>query len=212
MHYARMGEPSWNFEVLHSVDLIKSFIESWFTGITFHPVVSTMLPRHNHYLRAFLEKWCDVKNHDLKGNAGLQLSINSTDDKVRDRIFSKNSVAWKQMRVFNRFLPKPFGRKYALNFAVCPEWPIDAKKLSATFDPEKFMVKLTPMHITDACRSNNISTPNGYSEYCPYKEKEEALKDAGFDVLVFVPSIEEDESKITCGNAILAERSKNETA
>ena len=37
-----------------------------------------------------------------------------------------------------------------------------------------------------------------------YKEAEEALKAVGFDVIVFVPSKEEDESKITCGNAILA--------
>ena len=37
------------------------------------------------------------------------------------------------------------------------------------------------------------------------KEVEEDLKNNGFDVIVFVPSIEEDNSKITCGNAILAE-------
>jgi 23S rRNA (adenine2503-C2)-methyltransferase len=33
---------------------------------------------------------------------------------------------------------------------------------------------------------------------------EEALKNEGFDVIVFIPSKEEDESRITCGNAILA--------
>ena len=32
-----------------------------------------------------------------------------------------------------------------------------------------------------------------------------ALQKAGYDVLVFIASKEEDESKITCGNAILAE-------
>lgn len=28
----------------------------------------------------------------------------------------------------------------------------------------------------------------------------------GFDVLVFIPSIEEDTSRITCGNAILSDK------
>ena len=31
------------------------------------------------------------------------------------------------------------------------------------------------------------------------------LEAVGFDVIVFVPSKEEDESRITCGNAILAD-------
>ena len=37
-----------------------------------------------------------------------------------------------------------------------------------------------------------------------YKEKEKCLIQAGFDVLVFVPSYDEDLGRITCGNAILS--------
>jgi 23S rRNA (adenine2503-C2)-methyltransferase len=32
------------------------------------------------------------------------------------------------------------------------------------------------------------------------------LKQAGYDVIVFIPSKEEDESRITCGNAILSSK------
>jgi 23S rRNA (adenine2503-C2)-methyltransferase len=49
-------------------------------------------------------------------------------------------------------------------------------------------------------------TDGGYDFYYPYKKAEEDLKAAGFDVIVFIPSKEEDESRITCGNAILADR------
>ena len=68
------------------------------------------------------------------------------------------------------------------------------------------MCKITPMHVTHACKKNNIQTSGGYSEFTPYQKTEVELKDVGFDVLVFVPSLEEDESRITCGNAILAEK------
>jgi 23S rRNA (adenine2503-C2)-methyltransferase len=66
------------------------------------------------------------------------------------------------------------------------------------------MCKITPMHNTKAVVENNMVTDGGYDFYYPYKQVEEALKAEGFDVIVFVPSKEEDESRITCGNAILA--------
>lgn len=42
-----------------------------------------------------------------------------------------------------------------------------------------------------------------YTSYLPYKKPEEDLKQAGFDVLVFVPSFDEENGLVTCGNAIL---------
>ena len=67
------------------------------------------------------------------------------------------------------------------------------------------MVKITPIHITNACKDNNIETKDGYFDYAPYRDIENKIKAVGFDVLVFIPSVEEDTSRITCGNAILSE-------
>ncbi|MDR1130215.1 MAG: hypothetical protein LBK96_04470 [Prevotellaceae bacterium] len=66
-------------------------------------------------------------------------------------------------------------------------------------------VKITPVHETSASLTNRIATSGGYEKYYPYKKTEESLKEAGFDLLVFIPSKEEDESRITCGNAILSD-------
>jgi hypothetical protein len=44
---------------------------------------------------------------------------------------------------------------------------------------------------------------DGYDSYTPYAPVEQALKDAGFDVLVFVPSMDEEDGLVTCGNVIL---------
>jgi 23S rRNA (adenine2503-C2)-methyltransferase len=65
------------------------------------------------------------------------------------------------------------------------------------------MCKITPIHNNNACRENDIVTIGGYDSWQPYSQPEQDLKDAGFDVLVFVPSIDEEDGLVTCGNVIL---------
>jgi 23S rRNA (adenine2503-C2)-methyltransferase len=81
---------------------------------------------------------------------------------------------------------------------------IDGKVLASMFDPRKFMCKITPLHRTNSCEANHIQTSGGYDSFVPYKKVEEDLKANGFDVIVFVPSYDEDNGLITCGNAILS--------
>jgi len=66
------------------------------------------------------------------------------------------------------------------------------------------MCKITPLHNTKSCEDNRIVTTKGYESFTPYKKTEAELKDAGFDVIVFIPSLDEDLGLITCGNAILS--------
>lgn len=54
---------------------------------TVHPVVSTMLPRANRKLENFIQTWCGIKNDFYGGEAGLQFSINSTNDEQRRELF-----------------------------------------------------------------------------------------------------------------------------
>lgn len=145
----------------------------------------------------------------FKGNAGLQFSVNTTNDNLRKELFSNNSLTLEEISKIGDMLDEPKGRKYALNFALGDNFEIDAEKLRYLFNPNKFMVKITPIHITNACKENNIETKNGYFDYSPYREIENELIKVGFDVLVFIPSIEEDTSRITCGNAILSNEVTN---
>lgn len=204
IHFARMGEPTWNPDVLQCARDIRKVIRPYIGRSLVHPVVSTMLPKNNKNLIPFLQDWIDIKNYDYRGDAGLQFSINSTDDKQRDYQFSGNSLSLKEISEIGRLLPDPVGRKYALNFALADDTIIDADKLSELFSPHKFMVKITPLHKTDACEDNDLKTSGGYDYFTPYKDKEQALIKAGFDVIVFVPSYDEDNGLITCGNAILS--------
>lgn len=44
-----------------------------------------------------------------------------------------------------------------------------------------------------------------YDDYSVYDKFEQPLLDLGWDVIVFVPSKEEDSDRITCGNALISE-------
>lgn len=204
IHFARMGEPSWNNDVLKCARDIREIIRPYIGRSLVHPVVSTMLPKANKKLISFLQEWVDIKNYDYQGDAGLQFSINSTDDAQREYLFSGNSLSLSEISEIGKLLPNPIGRKYALNFALADDTIIDAEKLANLFSPHKFMVKITPLHKTNACEDNKLQTSGGYDYFTPYKDKEESLIKAGFDVIVFVPSYDEDNGLITCGNAILS--------
>lgn len=205
VHYARMGEPTFNRNVLeHAKGLLKE-VRPYIGRSHVHPVVSTMLPRKNKRLMEFLQDWCEIKNYNFRGAAGLQFSINSTSDEQREDMFNGNSLTLEEISEIGRLLPDPVGRKYALNFALADNYELDAKKLVKLFNPDKFIVKITPLHLTHRCLDNDIKTTGGYDYFTPYKPAEKALKEVGFDVLVFIPSKDEDESRITCGNAIISQ-------
>ena len=203
VHLARMGEPTWNRNVLHFTDNIHNIAAPYIGGSLIHPVVSTMMPRANTKLEEFLHDWMWIKNEMFRGDAGLQLSINSTNDSERDYMFSGNALPLDTIASIGENLPHPKGRKITLNFAVA-EYEINAVDLIKLFDPAKFIVKLTPMHKTATALEHSIKTSGNYTTSYPYEHHAQALRDVGFDVLVFIASNDEDAGRITCGNAILS--------
>lgn len=202
IHFARMGEPTWNWNVLDFTKLMKYELTSYIGNSLIHPVISTMLPRRNIDLELYLDEWMTIKNK-LNGDAGLQLSINSSSDAERNIMFNNNAVSINKASEIGKNLQNPRGRKITLNFAIAG-YEIDAEKLRDLFDPKKFVIKLTPMHKTATAIENGIKTEGDYTAYYPYQKHENELKAVGFDVLVFIASEYEDMGRITCGNAILS--------
>ena len=207
LHYARMGDPIFNPEVLNFsywLSYNKEEIQKD-TGLrieVLHPVFTTMCPEMK-YTRGRLKEWVSIKNIEFNGQAGLQLSINSTNEEQRSEMFDGQQMSLEAISEMASNWPNPVGRKYCLNFAYSTDYEIDAVKLRKLFDPEKFMVKITPIHNNTACRENGIETVEGYESYTPYKVVEEPLKEQGFDVLIFIPSLDEEDGLVTCGNTIL---------
>ncbi|MCR0316340.1 hypothetical protein MKA27_17620 [[Clostridium] innocuum] len=204
VHFARMGEPTFNNEVLDftEYDLVK-LVNQKIKAKTIHPVVSTMLPKDNKNLLNFLLEWCRIKNEIYNGEAGLQFSINSTDDVLRQKDFDGKSLSLEEISKLAKKLPNSVGRKYTLNFAVTKDTVLDADRLSELFDKEKFIVKITPIHETHAAVQNGFDVASSYDDYDVYRKFENPLIESGWDVIVFIPSKEEDSDRITCGNALI---------
>lgn len=200
IHYARMGEPTFNDNIISASEEV---IDRYENSFHIHPVISTMLPKTNKNLSSYIFAWLELKNLVLCGEAGLQYSINSTDEEERNRIFNRNSLPLEEIAKLPTNSIKPEGRKYTLNFAIA-DFKIDASIIAKYFNPEHFMIKLTPMHKTITAENNDIRTIGDYTTIYPYLEIENEFKKYGFDVLVFLASVSEDMGRITCGNAILS--------
>ena len=208
IHYARMGDPIFNSAVFDFSRWLIANKRQVFndTGLrieVIHPVLTTSLPRAFKGLERRILEWCDIKNNLYNGQAGMQFSINSTNEDQRMQMFNGMSLTMEEFSEIAEEMPDPVSRKYCLNFAFSTDFEIDAAKVKRLFDPEKFMVKITPIHNNNACRENGIETVGGYETFAPYSKAESDLIAAGFDVLVFVPSIDEEDGLVTCGNAVL---------
>jgi 23S rRNA (adenine2503-C2)-methyltransferase len=207
LHFARMGEPIFNENVFSFSEWLysnKRDIQQD-TGLsieTLHPVLTTSLPRKFKLLGQRIQRWCDIKNNLYNGQAGLQFSINTTSEAQRSVMFGDEQLSLTDLAAIADKMPQPVSRKYCLNFAYASGNEVDGKLLSSMFDSDKFMCKITPIHNNNACDKNSIKTVDGYNSYEPYQEAEQSLVDAGFDVLVFVPSLDEEDGLVTCGNAI----------
>jgi 23S rRNA (adenine2503-C2)-methyltransferase len=199
IHYARMGEPTWNPAVLDHAKWMKEHIDPEYNV---HPVLTTMLPKKNEWLKTMLHGWIRIKNRVYRGNAGLQLSINGTNEAERKIMFHNNALPLDQIaRLFDGAIP--VGRKFTLNFPICG-WEIDPDVLLKYFNPEHFIVKLTPMHETKAAEDHGHKTEGDYTNPNTYKDLAESIRKAGYECLVFIASADEDLGRITCGNAVLS--------
>lgn len=209
LHLARMGEPAFNYKNVFTflTEKVEDIINSNMKADVFHPVFTTMCPKAlgKEKMQEILNEFCKIKNERYNGEAGLQLSINSTDEVQRDDLFRDASLSLADISEIAKTLPMPKGRKYTLNFPVTKTTILDPVELSRLFDKEKFIVKITPIHATVEAAANNIETSEGYYNYDVYKQFEQPLIAEGWQVIVFIPSKEEDEDRITCGNALISQ-------
>ena len=205
VHYARMGEPTFNPNVITSAEYIAKMLGDENSDVTFdeyHPVVSTMMPKTNKNLKEFLHKWVETGFvYGGEDGFGLQFSINTLDEDDRNAMFRNRSMSLQEISEVIRELPMPKKRKYTLNFAVTSKSNLDVDLMNKYFDKEKCIVKITPIHETIE------AVDEGYEivkDFDVYEKFEQPLVDDGWDVIVFVPSKEEDADRITCGNSLIA--------
>lgn len=206
IHFARMGEPTFNPEVIETAKAAYHIFGNDFAS--YHPVVSTMMPKGigHDKLYSFLKKWVET-GYEFGGEDGfgLQFSINTLNESDRNVMFNNLSLSLKEIGAIIRELPAPKKRKFTLNFAVTSKSNLDSDIMDMLFDKERCIVKMTPIHET------NKAVDSGYEivkDFSIYEKFEKPLLEHGWDVIVFVPSQEEDSDRITCGNSLIALESK----
>ena len=200
VHFARMGEPTFNPAVISAANIINDMAKNMFEE--YHPVVSTMMPKNNLYLETFLHFWVNSGfEKQPEDGYGLQFSINTLNEKDRNRMFRNKSLSLKEIGEIIDKLPTPHKRKYTLNFAVTSKCSLSPKLMNKYFDKKKCIVKITPIHETKEAVDNNYEI---VKDFDVYEKFEKPLVEDGWDVIVFVPSEEEDRDRITCGNSLIA--------
>ena len=205
VHYARMGEPTFNPNVISSAKYVATMLNDPCSDVTFeeyHPVVSTMMPKSNKNLETFLLDW--IHTGFLYGGEdgfGLQFSINTLDEDSRNEMFRGCSLSLSEIGRIIDTLPMPKKRKYTLNFAVTSQSNLDVELMNKYFDKNKCIVKITPIHETVEAVNEGYEIIKSFDVY---EQFEKPLVEDGWDVIVFVPSAEEDADRITCGNSLIA--------
>jgi len=196
IQFARMGEPALNNNVL---DVLTELPNRFYIP-GFMPSISTVAPLGTDI---FFEKLLEIKNKIYNnGNFQLQFSIHSTDNNERDKLIPIKKWDFKRIADYgNDFFSKD-DRKITLNFALSDNYPIDYNVISEYFDPEKFLIKLTPINPTITAKKNNIN--NGLLNLKQINENEiiKKLKANGYAVLISIGELEENKIGSNCGQFV----------
>ena len=197
IQFARMGEPSLNPNVLDVLDELPEL----YTAPGLMPSLSTVAPKGSG---DFLERLLEIKYDKYSGgHFQFQFSIHTTDETLRDQIIPVKKWSFAEMEAYGEQWYAPGDRKITLNFALAKDMPVDAAVLLNHFDPGKFLIKITPLNPTYRALENNLSSyidphhveNNGY-------EIVEALKKAGYQVIVSIGEVEENLIGSNCGQYI----------
>ena len=193
IQFARMGEPSLNPAVL---DVLRELPQRY-QAPGLMPSISTVAPCGTN---AFFRRLLEVKKELYSdGNFQFQFSLHTTDAALRDRIIPVKKWSFAEMADYGEQFYTPGDRKITLNFALADSYPLDPQVLRRTFDPAKYLVKITPLNPTYKASRNELNTyVDPHREGADYPVVQ-ALQDAGYDVIVSIGALEENYIGSNCG-------------
>ncbi|MCQ2771036.1 MAG: hypothetical protein MJ236_04475 [Clostridia bacterium] len=202
--FTRMGEPTFNKDLLTFIEYnLRDLILDKVDAKRIVPFISTMLPKANLDTYKWLSEYCRIKNEVYNGDAELQFSVSSTDDKTRNALLNNRSLSLAEIAKIGNSLPMPKGNKYYLNFPLTKDSKVKAKVIANLFDKNKFAIKLTPIHKTFNAIDNGFKITSEYDDYSVFEPIEKDFQSYGFDVVSYLDKKEEDEDALTCGHLLL---------
>jgi len=195
IQFARMGEPALNPAVLDVLRLLPDRYNA--PGLM--PSISTIAPRG---VQSFFDELEKIHRDLYVGHFQFQFSIHSTDPVQRKQLIPARTWDLSEMAVYGERFFTPGDRKIALNFALIDGITVDPKVLRNHFDPEIFIIKLTPLNPTFRAGENNLLSSFMKPEH--RDELANELKDNGYEVIVSLGELEENAIGSNCGQYVSA--------
>lgn len=193
IQFARMGEPSLNLQVL---DVLEELPKRYHApGLM--PSISTVAPMGTE---GFFNLLLAIKQENYTGgNFQFQVSLHTTDIGLRDRFIPVKKWSFAQIGEYGERFYAAGDRKITLNFALAQGMPVDPKVLLNFFDPDRFLIKITPLNPTYRARENDlVSYINPLSAEQKY-EIIQVLQEAGYQVILSIGEMEENLIGSNCG-------------
>ena len=121
---------------------------------------------------------------------------------LRDKLIPVRKWSFADMAAYGERFYCPGDRKITLNFALAEGQPVDPQVLLDYFDPEKFLIKITPLNPTYQAAEHGLT-----SYIDPYQQEREytivtALQAAGYQVLLAIGEVEENYIGSNCGQYV----------
>ena len=197
VHFTRMGEPAFNMSVL---EVIEEF-DLYFNAPGFMPSISSIAPKGSE---KFFKELLRIKNEKFSGGKfQLQFSIHTTDIKKRDELIPVKKWSFNEIAAYGDKFFREGERKITLSFAPSNEYIIDPNTITAIFDPQKFIIKLTPLNTTSSTVKNNLTSLISPLNTEGIESLASEFRNNGYEVIISIGSYEELKIGSTCGQNLV---------
>lgn len=200
VQFARMGEPTMNPAVLEAMETLPQMFDAPGLNVS----LSTVAPKTEDVGR-FFEDMLRVKERLYAGGRfQLQFSIHTTDPTKRDELVPVKKWSFREIASYGKRFSKPEtgDKKVTLNFAPMIGYPIDATAVRREFDPDRFMIKFTPMNPTVRSSEQSLSSAIDPEDRRTSDRLTDAFRREGFDVILSIGELEENRIGSNCGQFI----------
>ena len=165
------------------------------------PCISTIAPTKS---QKFLDELIEVKNNLYSnGHFQIQFSIHSTNEDVRKKIIPYDIWSLKKIAEYGEKFFVVGDRKITLNFAAEKNNPLDIEKISSIFNPEKYIIKITPINPTESVKAHAIHSLITSKDDKQANALTKGLGKKGFETIMSIGELEENEIGSNCGQHAL---------
>jgi 23S rRNA (adenine2503-C2)-methyltransferase len=193
IQFARMGDPAFNSGVLDALIALPKRFDA--PGLI--PSISTVAPAST---QQWFEDLLQVKKRLYPGGRfQMQFSLHSSDEKARRRLVPVKCWSFADIAEYGRRFYEPGDRKITLNFAAALGEPLDPKALREYFDPERFVIKLTPINPTLAAAGSGLVSLLDPCDPVGAQAVVKQFEAAGFQTILSFGEERENEIGSNCG-------------